>query len=120
TEKDFFSAIQAVVKNKLNIMLPHDIVHRLTRLTPSVEEKNIVVRQKEMDNIWKLVQNNEYLLSVIYADVDVFPKLLGTCGSFFAVEYVEPLQSASALLGLSDNRENWSKRLKTALHILQL
>ncbi|RZC41942.1 PIP49 C domain containing protein, partial [Asbolus verrucosus] len=120
TEKELLSTVRAVVKNKLNITLAYDSAVRLTRLRPSYEEKDIVKRQKEIDNIWILVQDNEYLLSAIYTDKDIFPQLLGTCGPYFAVEYMEPIREISSLLTFSDSREDWAKRLKISVQILEL
>lgn len=73
-----------------------------------------------MDNVWTLVQDNEYLISALYTDVDVFPQLLGTCGQYFAVEYLEPVQGVSTLLSLTDGREEWAKRLRLAILIMEL
>ncbi|CAH1372838.1 unnamed protein product [Tenebrio molitor] len=120
TEKEFLSTIRAVVKSKLNITLAHNGAVRLTRLKPSYEETDISKRQKEMDNLWILVQDNEYLLSTIYTDKDIFPQLLGTCGPYFAVEYVEPVQDVSSLLSVSDTKEDWANRLKTSVQMLEL
>ncbi|CAH1180522.1 unnamed protein product [Phaedon cochleariae] len=73
-----------------------------------------------MDDLWLLLQDNEYLLSALFTDKDVFPQLLGTCGPYFAVEYLEPVPASSSLLTASDSRENWGQRLKVALQILDL
>lgn len=73
-----------------------------------------------MDSLWFLLQDNEYLLSALFTDKDVFPQLLGTCGPYFAVEYLEPVKDISSLLTISDSYEDWKKRLKVAVQILDL
>lgn len=120
TEKEFLSTIRTIVKNKLNLTLAYDTALRLSRLKPTYEEKNKMKRHKEMDNLWYLLQDNEYLLSTLFTDKDVFPQLLGTCGPYFAVEYLEPLPDISSVLTISDSREDWGKRLKIAIQIMDL
>ncbi|XP_028134154.2 divergent protein kinase domain 1C [Diabrotica virgifera virgifera] len=120
SEKEFLQTIRAVVKNKFNLTVAYDTAIRLSRLKPTYEEKNRLKRRKEIDNLWLLLQDNEYLLSALFTDKDVFPQLLGTCGPYFAVEYLEPIPSMSSLLTASDSMENWGKRLKLAVQILDL
>lgn len=120
TEKEFLSIIRTIVKNKFNLTLAYDTAIRLSRLKPSYEEKSWKKRHKEMDNLWYLLQDNEYLLSALFTDKDVFPQLLGTCGLYFAVEYLEPVPDISSFLTISDTIEDWGKRLKVAVQILDL
>ncbi|KAG5900424.1 hypothetical protein JTB14_029310 [Gonioctena quinquepunctata] len=120
TEKELLTTIRTIVKNKLNLTVAYDTALRLSRLKPSYGEKNKLKRQKEMDNLWPLLQDNEYILSALFTDKDVFPQLLGTCGPYFAVEYLEPVPDLSSLMTVSDSRENWGKRLRVAVQILDL
>ncbi|CAH2002747.1 unnamed protein product [Acanthoscelides obtectus] len=120
TEKEFLSTIRTIVKNKLNLTLAYDTAVRLSRLKPSYEEKNKLKRQKEIDNLWFLLQDNEYLLSALFTDKDVFPQLLGTCGQYYAVEYLEPVPDVNSLLSISDSKEDWGRKLRIAVQILDL
>ncbi|CAH0546950.1 unnamed protein product [Brassicogethes aeneus] len=120
TEKEFLSTIRTIVKNKLNLTLSYETAVRLSRLKPSYEEKDRLKRQKEIDNLWFLLQDNEYLLSALFTDKDVFPQLLGTCGPYYVVEYLNKVPDISSLLTLSDNREDWGRRLKISIQILDL
>lgn len=120
TEKEFLQTIRTIVKRKLNLTLAYDTALRLARLKPSYEEKDIVKRRQEMDSLWHLLQDNEYLLSTIFTDKDIFPQLIGTCGPYFAVEYLEPVPFSSAIFTMGDTLEEWGQRLKFALQILEL
>lgn len=120
TEKEFLSTIRTIVKRKLNLTLAYDTAVRLARLKPSYEEKDPIKRRQEMDSLWYLLQDNEYLLSTIFTDKDVFPQLIGTCGPYFAVEYLEPMPFTSSLFSMGDTQEAWVQRLKFALQILEL
>ena len=41
-----------------------------------------------MENIWQLLQNTEYVMSVLFKDQAIFPEVLGHCGHYYAVEKV--------------------------------
>ena len=69
-------------------------------------------------NLWSLIQDNEYVLSRLYASLDVFPTLMGTCGGFFAVEGLEPLSYPTYMAKLSFNQ--WAQRVSVALAMLDL
>lgn len=120
TEADFNYMILDVVASKLNLSVSNDQLKRLSRLGFSKGKEGSPQRHAEMQNLWVLLQDNEYLCSVLYSDQDVFPQLLGTCGGFFAVEYVEPVRSTSNLLSVSDSREEWSSRVKLAVMMMDL
>ncbi|XP_017781122.1 PREDICTED: protein FAM69C [Nicrophorus vespilloides] len=120
SEREFLATAKAIVKSKLNITLPQETAVRLTRLKPNYVESDVRKRQKEMDNIWVLLQDNEYLLSNIFTERDIFPQLLGTCGPYFAVEYMDPIQGISSILSFAEDKEEWSVRLRTAIQIIEL
>ncbi|XP_049808424.1 divergent protein kinase domain 1C isoform X1 [Schistocerca nitens] len=118
-EDEFKMMIRDVIALKLNLSISNDQLKRLSRLGFS-KHNDISERHNEMKNIWALLQDNEYLCSVLYADRDLFPQLIGTCGPFFAVEYVEPIKSAPTILSLSDSRDDWAGRVKMAVMIMDL
>lgn len=118
TETEFIKTIQALVKNKFNFTLDHDTTTRLSQLIPGYKEQKLSLRKKEMDNVWMLIQDHEYLLSVMYTERDVFPQVLGTCGPYFAVEYLESIQDVSSILGLEDSQQDWARKLRTAVLIM--
>lgn len=120
TEREFRSIIRGIIQAKLNMSLSHENAVRMSRLKPTYEELDIEKRQQEMDNLWPLVQDNEYLLSALFTDKDVFPQLLGTCGLYFAVEYLEPVQGVSTMLSTTDDRDEWGRRLKLSVLIMEL
>lgn len=120
TEKQFFSIVKGIVRSRLNLTLTQDVTERLAQLKPGYKESALEKRHQEMSSLWVLLQENEYLLTIIYTERDVFPQLLGTCGTYFAVEYMEPIPDISSLLTLSDHRDDWGRRLKTAVLMLEL
>lgn len=120
SEQAFRSTITSYVKKKLNVTISRDAAIHLSRLKPTYVEKDNQKRHLEMDNVWILIQDNEYLLTNVFAEQDVFPQLLGTCGPYFAVEYLEHIPDSSSLLSFSDSREDWGYRLKISTLIVAL
>ncbi|CAL7935312.1 unnamed protein product [Xylocopa violacea] len=120
SETDFNTMIRDLVVSKLNVTLSQHQLERLARLRTHRVETEPARRQLEMENLWPLLQENEYLMSILYEDRDIFPQLIGTCGTFYAVEYVRPIETPTTILALSDSKPEWAKRLKLAVMILDL
>lgn len=112
--------IRDLVINKLNVTLSQYQLERLARLRTHRVETEAARRQLEMENLWPLLQENEYLMTILYEDRDLFPQLIGTCGTFYAVEYVRPIETPTTVLALSDSKPEWAKRLKLAVMILDV
>lgn len=70
-----------------------------------------------MKNLWALVQDNEYVLTKVYDSYELFPKVHGTCGGFYAVEHLDPLTFPS-FFGTNSFSE-WSIHVSVALSILE-
>ncbi|XP_015178163.1 PREDICTED: protein FAM69C [Polistes dominula] len=120
TEEDFGTMIKDLVINKLNYTVTTQQMQRLARLRTHKIEVDTKRRQLEMENVWPLLQENEYLITILFEDRDVFPQLIGTCGTFYAVEYVRPIETPTTALALSDSKPEWAKRLKLAVMIMDL
>ncbi|XP_022908920.2 divergent protein kinase domain 1C [Onthophagus taurus] len=120
SEKDFLRTIQAIVYNKLNFNITIQSANKLSRLKPNYQEINLGRRQKEIDILWRLLQDNEYLISSLYIERDVFPQLIGTCGVYYAVEELDPILDTSSMWTIKYDKQDWGARLKTALLIIEL
>ncbi|XP_011331765.1 protein FAM69C isoform X2 [Ooceraea biroi] len=120
SEEDFIGMIRDLVAPKLNVTLSQRQLERLARLRTHRTETEATRRRLEMENLWPLLQENEYLMTILYEDRDVFPQLIGTCGTFYAVEYVRPIETPTTVLALSDSKPEWAKRLKLAVMIFDL
>lgn len=120
SEEDFVIMIKDLVINKLNVSLARPQLKRLARLRTHRIETEETRRRLEMENLWPLLQENEYLMMILYENWEVFPQLIGTCGTFYAVEYVRPIETPTTVLALSDSKPEWAKRLKLAVMILNL
>lgn len=119
TEVEFLATIKAIAKKKLNLTISNQIAKKLSLLRIT-EEQNKSKRNKEMDDLWILLQDNEYLLSKIYEDKDIFPNVLGTCDTIFAMEHLNPLENIPTYLTISNNKEDWGKNLRLAVLFVEL
>lgn len=65
-----------------------------------------------MTNLWQLSQDNEYVMLMTNQHSKMFPKILSTCGTFYAVEYAKPIPVHS--------ETNWKLRILHSKQILEL
>ncbi|XP_043483605.1 divergent protein kinase domain 1C-like isoform X2 [Leptopilina heterotoma] len=120
SETEFASMMKDVVFNKLNYTMSTHQLERLSRLQASKIETETKKRQLEMEYVWSLIQKQEYIMTILFEDKDVFPQLIGTCGTFYAVEYIKPIETQITVFVLSDSMPEWSRRVKLAIMILDL
>ncbi|KAG7171296.1 divergent protein kinase domain 1C-like [Homarus americanus] len=66
-------------------------------------------------NFWLLLQDNEFLTSLIFEKLKLFPSVLRTCGTYYAMQYLEPL-TENPMLPFT---LTWRKRLWKALDIIK-
>lgn len=88
-----------------------------TRNMKNFHELPFSIQHAAMNNIWFLTQQTEYLLMKYYEDLNVFPKVMGTCGPYYAVEFVQPLNNYFLMLYPSW-KEGFNKRAELALKVL--
>ncbi|KAK5642543.1 hypothetical protein RI129_008710 [Pyrocoelia pectoralis] len=120
SEKEFLSTLKAVTKHMLNYTLPNSSLNKLAYLRPNQRKMDIKIRRIEMDNIWILIQDNEYLIAKAYADREIFPHVMGTCGPYFGLEFIESLPETYSLLYDQDTKINWKRNVKYAIMMMEL
>lgn len=60
-----------------------------------VQMVNILSDNGDLDTLashktlWTLITNQEFLMTFLMVEINIFPALFGTCGEFYAVEHVE-------------------------------
>ncbi|XP_069113524.1 divergent protein kinase domain 1C-like [Argopecten irradians] len=68
-------------------------------------------------SIWSLIQQDEYLFMKVYQDIPYVPRLYGTCGEYYFMEYAPPGNILSpGFFGLSP----WPKRVEAALKLMDI
>lgn len=43
-------------------------------------------------NFWQFVEDQEFIISVLMMETQLFPEIYGTCGNMYAMEFVDTLQ----------------------------
>lgn len=115
SEVDFSRMIVTNVKLRFNMSV--DTIDAKKMSYVSYAQRG-AVREVEMDNVWRLLQDNEYLALLLYAKFDIFPQLVGSCGSLYAVQKLHPISRYSHLMSLYDSKGEWVKRIKLSVMIL--
>ena len=72
-----------------------------------------------MNSIWSLTQQSEYVLLQYFNENKYLPRVLGTCGHVYAVEYL-PSGLLDPDLFYAAKSDTWRKRAQLALGILDL
>lgn len=123
SETEFKRMIVDHVSNRLNMSIGNDQAKVMARFVNGAHAlSGTDERNQEMQELWSLLQDNEYLLGIIYAEKDIFPRVLGSCGQYFAVEYLEPAMEGQATNALSEDKgkASWSARVHLSVLILEL
>lgn len=112
TDDEFTRMIQRAAYFRFNTSLPVDKIQGLLKFTNGPE------RGKQMNDMWRMIQQNDYIMGIVFAAQEIFPDILGSCGSLYALEYLEPIvrqrRRGINMLTLSD----WRSRIKAAVLIL--
>lgn len=115
SEDNFINIIKTIIKLKFNLIVNDIDAKRMSYIQYSQPGGN---RYVEMKNVWTLLNDNEYLALSLYEQFDIFPKLLGTCGSLYAVEKLNSISGYWHLITLYDSQKDWEKRIKISIMIL--
>lgn len=119
SEQDFLMMAKSYLINNMGIKLPQDTNIMETLWFVNGEAKpHPDTANWHRANLWTLIQDNEYILSKLYASAEIFPSLLGTCGNFYVVEALEPLSFPHYMAKLTFHQ--WAQRVSVALAILDL
>ncbi|KAI5637086.1 protein-kinase domain of FAM69 domain-containing protein [Phthorimaea operculella] len=116
SQDEFSDMVQGVVKQKFNIAVNDMDASRLSYIPYNVGK--MLNRYTEMENVWALIQDNEYLALILYEKFGIFPDLIGTCGSMYAVRQLATISGYWHLMTLYDSEEEWLKRVKLSIMIL--
>lgn len=112
-EKRVLMKIESLVNQHLQ-KKSFKTVHDVLRLFWTME-KNVPLGSRISDifrNLYGLALQKEFMLSLLYQNGDIFPKLYGSCGLFY---FVERMPST-----LNDVGVTWSARALVAMKLLDL
>nr|XP_040228677.2 divergent protein kinase domain 1B [Anopheles coluzzii] len=89
TEQEYGGIVRRYIELRYGVQLPFD---KLAGLLALKNKNNRILFHASMRNSWNLIQNNEYLLSRLYEEKEIFPQVLGTCGELFLTELLETVE----------------------------
>lgn len=50
-----------------------------------------------MENMWRLVHDNDFMMVHLKNNREYFPNILGQCGPYYATDFIQPFQVSSQL-----------------------
>ncbi|CAG5122577.1 unnamed protein product [Candidula unifasciata] len=72
-------------------------------------------------SFWSVVLQNEYRISKVFSDWDVFPQIYGSCGPLYIAENVPGVTPFNTILSyFVPGYQSWKNRAQTAIAILHL
>ena len=110
TNEEFGRMVQRTTLFKYNVTLASDKLKSLLRFTNSQN------RQAQMDDIWRLIQDSDFLMAKAFEQQELFATVIGQCGNVYAIEYMESLMENTGLGIMSI--VDWKTRIKSAVLIL--
>lgn len=89
----------------------------LPKLYPFIKLNKHITRS-QMVNLWELSQDNEYVSLMLHDHSTIFPRILGSCGTYYAMEYAKPISSRHSLF--STSIRNARDRIRIAKLLINL
>ncbi|XP_066290139.1 divergent protein kinase domain 1C-like [Branchiostoma lanceolatum] len=130
TSQPDMAAFLIIVKNQLKTMfavdIPYTEMETVQKMWQMPWENHETMSVATLDSLWALFQQDEYLMMQYFQGNKHFPKIYGSCGHFYVVEYTPPGDTLSLQSfyfkrgGEIKPSANWDKRAKVALSFLTL
>ncbi|XP_024084884.1 protein FAM69A isoform X2 [Cimex lectularius] len=122
SEEQFTMMVSDAVRLRLNISIDKEDAKRLAHFPGGQTTSNhdSELRYMEMREVWALLQHQGYLMSMVHAEKEFFPELVGSCGQYFATEYLSPALGTTVVSGDSSKFESWASRVHLAVSIIEL
>ncbi|XP_058065905.1 divergent protein kinase domain 1A [Anopheles bellator] len=117
TESEYVGIVRRYIALQYDLQLPFDKLNNLLKLK---NKNNHVLFHASMRNSWNLIQNNEYLLSRLYEEKEIFPQVIGTCGDLFITELLETVEFDERRYHFTNHIDlsKWRYHIKVAVLIL--
>ena len=119
----FVSLFKNHVESLMGIKLKDSEENLIRKLWTNPILQNDELTPGEMNSVWTLVQQSEFNYLKYFHGAKFLPDIYGSCGHFYAVEFIPPGKILDpSLLSLSDqwNSAPWPNRAKIALGLMDL
>lgn len=113
SKEDFLTQVTTYVNNFVGSDVGWEVISNLVNYSRLYStETESPVKHK---NFGQFIQDHEFLTAVVFEKLHLFPKIAGICGTYYAMQYFEPLtRNPMQPFSLS-----WRSRLWKALDILK-
>ncbi|TMW49921.1 hypothetical protein DOY81_005006, partial [Sarcophaga bullata] len=102
---------------KMHITLTYNVTLDDNMIRALVNQEINKNNPQQMLNFWRLFKDNNYMMSKLYDEENLFPTVLGSCGPYYATENLNILKTEQTLLQYISF--DWQKRLKFALSLME-
>lgn len=113
SKEDFLHLVTTYVNNFVGSEVTQEVISRL------VNYSHLYISEKESSashyNFGQFIQDHEFLSAVVFEKLRLFPKVAGVCGTYYAVQYFDPLTRNP----MQPYSLSWRGRLWKALDILK-
>ncbi|KAF2357561.1 FAM69 protein-kinase domain [Trinorchestia longiramus] len=114
-ETDLRRQVEDHVTSFLGIHGSDGAVQALLQQVSSLHNSGLLNSKQSRQDLWSLISDQEFLMSLLMEKLKLFPKVLGTCGEFYGVEYVDTLSESFLISPLMPRNE----RLLKAIQLVQ-
>jgi len=98
-EEEFTNAILDIVNDRLQLGWPKDYKdHLMRKLWPGYKKGTLTPAQRK--SIWALLSQDEFINLQLLQTSRVLPKILGSCGHIYQVEYLIPFRMKGYYMNL--------------------
>ncbi|CAD7083271.1 unnamed protein product [Hermetia illucens] len=108
--KEFQSLIKRHIAFAYNVTIDEDVIKAL--LSQEINSKS----PEQMESIWRMFRDNNYVMSKLFEEESVFPVILGSCGPYYATEHLKAIHPSAGIRQYIS--VDWIGRLKFALDIM--
>ncbi|KAI9588522.1 divergent protein kinase domain 1C [Glossina fuscipes] len=109
--ENFHRIVKMHITLSYNVTLDDNMIRAL--VNQEIDKNN----PQQMFNFWRLFKDNNYMMSKLFDEENLFPTILGSCGPYYATENLNILKTDQSLLQYLSF--DWHKRLKFALSIME-
>ncbi|XP_053633445.2 divergent protein kinase domain 1C [Cherax quadricarinatus] len=113
TKDNLQSMVNIYISNFVGNDIDKAIISKLLNLSKLYHSETETLANHR--NFWLLIQDHEFLTSFAFEKLQLFPSVLGTCGTYYAMQHLEPLTENPML----PFELTWRKRLWKALDIIK-
>uniref|UniRef100_A0A0A9W7Z0 Protein FAM69C n=3 Tax=Lygus hesperus TaxID=30085 RepID=A0A0A9W7Z0_LYGHE len=122
SEDQYIRLVKNRVQTRLNWTIEDQEAKRLSHFPggQTSQDTGSDLRRLEMREVWGLLHNHEYLMTMLHSKREIFADLIGSCGQYYMTERLKQPLIHMQSEGLDTSFESWAARVHLAVGILEL